>query len=30
MRTITQIAEAGSFKGFADAPPSADIVKALK
>jgi 2-methylisocitrate lyase-like PEP mutase family enzyme len=30
MRTIKQILEAGSFKGFADAAPGADIVKALK
>lgn len=30
IRTIKQIAEAGSFKGFADAAPGADIVKGLK
>ena len=30
MRTMKQIAEGGSFKGFADAAPGADIVKALK
>jgi hypothetical protein len=30
MRTMKLIAEAGSFKGFADAAPGADIVKALR
>jgi len=30
IRTIKQIAEAGSFKGFADAAPGADIMKGLK
>jgi len=30
MRTIKQIVEAGSFKGFADAAPGAEIVKGLK
>jgi 2-methylisocitrate lyase-like PEP mutase family enzyme len=30
MRTIKLIVEAGSFKGFADAAPGAEIVKALK
>ena len=30
IRTAKLIAEAGSFKGFADAAPGADIVKGLK
>jgi len=30
IRTIKQIAEAGSFKGFADAAPGAEIMKGLK
>jgi 2-methylisocitrate lyase-like PEP mutase family enzyme len=30
IRTIKQIADAGSFKGFADAAPGADIMKGLK
>ena len=30
MRTAKLIAEAGSFKGFADAAPGAEIMKGLK
>jgi len=30
IRTIKQIAEAGSFKGFADAAPGAEIMKGLE
>jgi hypothetical protein len=30
MRTMKLISEAGSFKGFADAAPGAEIMKALK